>query len=369
MMTVPFVDLRAQHCALESQITAAVARVINRCDFILGEAVAEFEREFAQFIGSSHAVGVSSGFDALRLSLTAAGVGPGDEVLVPANTFIATALAVSAVGAVPVFVDVEEGTYGVDPARIEAAITPKTKAIIPVHLYGQACDLERLVAQAQAHRLVLIEDACQAHGARFAGRRVGTFGLTGCFSFYPAKNLGACGDGGIIVTDNSTIAQQLRVLRDCGRVDKYRHAVKGLNARLDTLQAAILRIKLPLLEQWNALRAAHAQRYRTILGEVRQVHTPVVASQRTHIFHLYVVRVQQRDKLQKFLADQGVQTGVHYPLPLHLQEAYAELGYQSGSMPVAEQVAGEILSLPMFPEMTETQIQYVCDSVKRFYRT
>ena len=362
-MNVPFVDLQAQHRALDAEIKTAIGEVLGKCDFILGGAVEQFEREFAGFVGARHAIGVASGLDALRLSMEAAGIGRGDEVIIPANTFIATALAVSAVGATPVLVDVDEATFNIAPALIPPAITPRTKAILPVHLYGQPCEMDEIMAIAREHRLVVIEDACQAHGARYKGHGAGTLGLTGCFSFYPAKNLGACGDGGMIVTADAGFADKLRTLRNYGQKQKYIHVEKGGNSRLDTIQAALLRVKLRHLADWNLRRTEQAARYAQQLAGVSAMRTPVTAPDRTHVFHLYVVRVPRRAELQKYLADRGIQTGIHYPIPIHLQQAYVSLGKGRGSFPVTERVADEILSLPMFAEMTEAQIDYVCHEV------
>lgn len=368
MSTVPFVDLQAQHGALQTELAAAVAAVMQNCDFILGRAVEEFEKEFAEFVGAQHAVGVGSGLDALQLSLRVAGIGAGDEVLVPAHTFIATALAVSAVGARPVLVDVDETTFNVDPASIAAAITARTKAIIPVHLYGQPAEMDAIMAVAQQHHLAVIEDACQSHGARYKGRATGTFGLAGCFSFYPAKNLGACGDGGMIVTDDALFAERLRLLRHYGQKEKYVHVEQGVNTRLDTIQAAILRVKLRHLAHWNALRARHAERYRDGLADLAAVKTPRVAPDRTHVFHLYVMRVARRTELQQFLARRGVQTLIHYPVPVHRHAAFADLGYARGRFPVAERLSEEVLSLPMFAELTEAQIATGCDAIRAFFQ-
>jgi dTDP-4-amino-4,6-dideoxygalactose transaminase len=368
MSAIPFVDLQAQHQALHAELSAAVAEVMQSCDFILGHAVEAFEKEFAQFVGAQHAVAVGSGLDALRLSLQAAGVGAGDDVLVPANTFIATALAVSAVGARPVLVDVDEATFNLDPMRLESAITPHTKAIIPVHLYGQPAEMDAITAVAQRHHLVVIEDACQSHGARYRGRATGTFGLAGCFSFYPAKNLGACGDGGMIVTNDALFAERLRLLRHYGQKEKYVHLEKGGNTRLDTIQAAILRVKLRHLRHWNELRARHAERYTDGLANLAAVKTPRVAPDRTHVFHLYVTRVARRTELQAFLSRRGIQTLIHYPAPLHRHAAYADLGYPRGCFPVSERLSEEVLSLPMFAELTDAQIATCCETVRAFFQ-
>jgi len=361
-MTIPFVDLPAQQRSLQAELEAVFREVIGKCDFILGDAVDQFEKEFAAFVGARHAIGVGSGLEALKLSLKVAGIGIGDEVIIPANTFIATALAVSAVGATPVLVDIDEATFNIAPPLIVGAITTRTKAIIPVHLYGQPCDMDEIMAIAQQHKLVVIEDACQAHGAKYKGHGAGAFGLTGCFSFYPAKNLGACGDGGAIVTNNDAVAMRLRRLRNYGQECKYVHIERGVNTRLDTMQAAILRIKLRHLGEWNQARVRHAARYS---AQLRGVQTPVVAPNRTHIFHLYVIRISRRDALQKQLTTAGIQTGIHYPIPIHLQQAYAALGKGRGSFPVTERLADEILSLPMFAELSDLQIDFICAAVQQ----
>ena len=359
-MNIPFVDLPAQHRALETDLKAAIGEVLTKCDFILGGAVEQFEREFAQFTGAKHAISVGSGLEALRLSLEVAGIGSGDEVIIPANTFIATALAISAVGAKPVLVDCDEVTFNINPALIPAAITSRTKAIMPVHLYGQPCEMDEIMAIAHDRRIVVLEDACQAHGALYKGRGAGTFGLAGSFSFYPGKNLGACGDGGAIVTNDDALAARLRRLRNYGQERKYVHIERGVNTRLDTMQAAILRIKLRHLGEWNQARARHAARYS---AQLRGVRTPVAAPNRTHIFHLYVIRTYRREALQKQLAAAGIQTGIHYPIPIHRQEAYADLGFGIGSFPVTERLSEEILSLPMYAELTEEQLKHVVHSV------
>ncbi len=365
-VAVPFVDLRAQHRALQTELQAALARVLDRSSFILGEEVAQFEQEFAAFTGAAHAVGVGSGLDALRLSLIALGVGEGDEVIVPANTYIATALAVSACGARPVLVDAEERTFGIDPARIEEAITPRTKAIVPVHLYGQPCDIDAVMQIAARAKLSVVEDACQAHGARTNARACGTFGDAGCFSFYPSKNLGAAGDGGMVVTNRPDVAARLRLLRDYGQDKKYHHVVKGFNSRLDGLQAAILRTKLPHLTRWNEQRAAHAVEYAAALPGGETVRLPTTISAPGHVYHLYVVRVPNRDALVRHLAARGVQTGIHYPIPIHLQAAYEDLGCSRGRFPVTERLSEEIVSLPMYPELGAGQLQTVADAVTEF---
>lgn len=362
METVPFVDLKAQYRSIADDVQREMARVLESTQFILGDAVSEFERAFATYLGVDHAVGVGSGLDALRLALEALGIGPGDEVIIPANTYIATALAVSAVGATPVLVDCREDTYQIDPELIEAAISPRTKAIMPVHLYGQSADMDAIAAIAEAHGIEVIEDAAQAHGTRFNGRHSGTFGRVGCFSFYPGKNLGAYGDGGMAVTNDGEVAERLRSLRNYGQRVKYEHVVKGTNSRLDTLQAAVLGVKLPHLDRWNGLRAERAAQYDELLAGTGAV-VPVRDPRSTHIYHLYVLRVEHREEVQRRLSDRAIQSGIHYPIPIHLQEAYRDLGFAKGAFPVTEYVSDRILSLPMFPELTVDQVKRVAGSL------
>ena len=360
-MRVPFVDLQAHHDPLRAELDAAIAAVGRRGDFILGADVQAFEREFAAYLGAPHAVGVASGLSAIELALRAHGIGPGDEVITAANTFIATVLAILAVGATPRLVDVDAGTYTIDPDRAADAVTPRTRAIVPVHLYGQPADLDAIGALAERHGLVVVEDAAQAHGARYRGRRAGTFGDSAAFSFYPSKNLGAWGDAGLVVTKDAAVAERLRALRNVGQRAKYVHGDVGTNARLDTVQAAVLRLKLPHLERWNALRRAHADRYRERLGD--GIHVPSARPDREHVYHLFVVQVDRRHEVQAQLKADGVETGIHYPVPVHLQEACASLGYRRGDFPVTETAADRILSLPMFPELTDAQIDYVSEQL------
>lgn len=361
---VPFVDLARQTRALATELRPAMDAVMERGDFILGEAVERFEQDFAAWLGTRHAVGVASGLDALRLALLGLGLGPGDEVILPANTFLATALAVTAVGATPVVVDCDERTQQVDVAQLAAAVTPRTKALIPVHLFGHPADMDGVAAVASKHGLAVIEDAAQAHGAQLGDRRCGTFGDAGCFSFYPAKNLGAFGDGGMVVTGDEALALRLRELRNYGQRDKNVHATLGGNSRLDTLQAAVLGVKLRHLDAWNARRVAHAARYSELLADTGLV-LPWTQAGTSPVFHLYVVRSTKRDELRTHLATAGIQTGIHYPTPVHLQPAYASLGYRRGQFPVAEKLAGEILSLPMFPELETGEIERVAEAVRR----
>ena len=361
---VPFVDLKAQYQTIRDEVRAEVDNVFESTQFILGDAVEKFEHDFASYLGVKHAIGVGNGLDALRLALEAAGIGAGDEVIIPANTFIATALGVSATGAKPVLVDCREDTYEIDPALIERAITPKTKVIMPVHLYGQAADIAAIVEIARNHRLEVIEDAAQAHGTRFLGQRCGTFGLAGCFSFYPGKNLGAYGDGGAVVTNDDDFARRVISLRNYGQKQKYVHVEKGTNSRLDSVQAAILNVKLRRLDDWNAARRAHAALYSDSLAH-HDFIVPSVDPRNEHIFHLYVIRTRHRDELQKHLNSLGIQTGIHYPIPIHLQEAYRDLGLSKGSFPVTEKLADEIVSLPMFPELSPHQIELVLEALSK----
>ncbi len=364
-MNVPFVDLRAQHRAIRDELNQAIQGVMERADFALGQDVARLEEEFATLCGARYAVGVDSGLSALKLSLLAYGVGPGDEVIIPAHTFIATAAAVTFAGAELVLVDVDPTTYNIDLAQIEAAITPRTRAIIPVHLYGLPAEMDAILQLAEKHGLVVIEDACQAHGARYHGRRVGSLGHAAAFSFYPTKNLGGCGDGGMLVTDDPQVAEQVRVMRNCGQKIKHRHELPPYNHRLDTLQAAILRVKLRYLEGWNLARRRNAALYSELLAG-SGVATPVESPDCTHVYHVYAVRTALRDALQAQLHEQGIGAAIHYPVPIHLQPFYANDGFRKGQFPATEQVCDEILSLPMFPELTVEQVRYVTGKVIEF---
>ena len=367
-VAVPFVNLQAQYQALAAEIRAAVDEVLTDCNFILGRQVHEFEQAFAAQVGVAHAIGVSSGLDALRIALAALDIGPGDEVIVPANTYIATALAVSSMGARVVLVDCDASTYNLDPAKLERAITSRTRVVIPVHLTGQPADMGPILEIAERRGLQVLEDAAQAHGARYRGQTCGSMGIAGCFSFYPAKNLGAAGDGGMIVTQNGKLAQRARKLCNYGEVVKYEHAEKGFNARLDTIHAAILQVKLPHLDGWNQKRAQNAQRYRHKLAKIPGVGLQGVLSDCTHVYHLFMIQVARRDALRQFLQDHGVQTGIHYPTPIHLQAAYADHGWRKGDFPVAEEATSRIVSLPMFPELTAEQIDYVCERIGEFVK-
>lgn len=361
---IPFVDLLAQYETIADEVQRAISHVLHTTDFILGRDVALFEEEFAAYCEASYAVGVDSGTAALELALRACDVGPGDEVITVANTFIASAFAITHAGATPVLVDIDPQTSMMDVAAVERAITPRTKAIIPVHLYGHPVDMDPLLAIAARHGLAVIEDACQAHGARYKGRRVGSLGHMAAFSFYPGKNLGAYGDGGAVVTNDSWLAERVRMLRNYGQREKYHHVEIGYNRRLDTLQAAVLRVKLRHLDAWNAARRTHAQRYRELLADT-PLALPAEADYAEAVYHLYVVRTRNRDELRAALHEQGVASGIHYPVPVHLQEAYQSLGYTQGCFPVTEQHAREIVSLPMYAELTQEDIGYVVSSVGR----
>ncbi|MBL8132623.1 MAG: DegT/DnrJ/EryC1/StrS family aminotransferase [Anaerolineae bacterium] len=360
---VPFVDLKAQYSALAEEVNAAIARVMQRGDFILGEDVRLFEQEFARWCGVSQAIGVDSGTSALELVLRAYDIGPGDEVITAANTFIATVFAITYTGARPILVDIDPDHYTLDVAALERAITPRTRAVIPVHLYGQAADMDDILAVAARHGLKVIEDACQAHGALYKGRRAGSLADAAAFSFYPAKNLGAYGDGGMIVTDDPALAECLRMMRNYGQSRKYYHDTHGYNRRLDTLQAAVLRVKFRHIDAWNAARRSHAAAY-TALLQGAPVITPQVAPYNEAVWHLYVIRTGERDELARQLSEQGIATGIHYPVPIHLQKCCQNLGYGQGDFPLTERYAKEILSLPMYAELSDSAITGVAHAIQ-----
>jgi dTDP-4-amino-4,6-dideoxygalactose transaminase len=368
MQTIPFVDLNAQYETIKDEVNSAIQKVLSECNFILGSQVEEFENAFAEFIGVKHAVGVSSGLDALRIALMSLNINSGDEVIIPTNTFIATALAVSAVGARPVLVDCDYRTYNIDVILIEQAITPRTKAIIPVHLTGQSADMDPIMEIARKHSLYIIEDAAQAHGTLYKNSPCGSIGDMGCFSFYPGKNLGAYGDGGMITTDDPKLAERLKILRNYGQKVKYDHVEKGLNVRLDTIQAAILNVKLKYLKHWNQLREIHADKYRKLLNGVGDLQFQQLADYSTHIYHLFIIETEFRNELQKYLLEAGIQVGIHYPIPIHLQPAYNDIGYKEGDFLQSERLAKRMLSLPMYPELTDKQIHYVADKIHEFLK-
>ena len=365
IVLIPFFDATQQYQQLKKEIDAEIAGVFRNGRFILGPQVEAFEAEFAAYCGARFAVGLANGTEAIALALAACDIGPGDEVITAANTSVFTALAISMVGAQPRFADIDPSTYTLDPSQLEASLSPRTRAIIPVHLYGQPADMSSIVAVARQHSLYIVEDACQAHGAKYRGQRVGSIGHLGAFSFYPTKNLGAYGDGSVAVTSDAALAEKLRWLRDGGRADRYRHVVRGYNSRLDEIHAAVLRVKLRYLDEWNESRRALAALYSQTLEDT-SVMIPVEASYAEHVYHLYVIRSRARDTLHRYLADCGIQTHMHYPIPVHLQPAFAGLGYPSGSFPESERACDEVLSLPMFPELREEQVAMVCETLKRW---
>jgi len=364
---IPFVDLKAQYDSIKDEIDNVIQNVLDNTNFIMGEELKKFEVEFARFCDVKYAIGVANGSDALILALKACGIGGGDEVITVPHTFIATTEAVSNVGGKIVFVDIDPKTYTIDVSKIEDKITEKTKAIIPIHLYGQPADMDSIMELAKKYNLKVIEDAAQAHGAEYKGKKVGSIGDAGCFSFYPGKNLGAYGDAGMVVTDNEEVANRIKMLRNHGRLTaKYEHEIEGYSSRLDNLQAAILRVKLRYLNEWNESRRENAKKYNELLSNIAGIITPYEADYAKHVYHLYVIRTVNRDKLREELKSEGVATGIHYPIPLHLQPAYNYLGYKRGDFPVAEKASQEILSLPMFAELTDEQIEEIVKFIKYF---
>lgn len=374
-MTIPLVNLARQYETIKDKVMASIKRVLESSAFILGEEVKQFEEEFASFCGAKYAIGVSSGSSALHLALIACGVKEGDEVITTPYTFIATTEAISRVGAKIVFVDIDQRDYNIDVSKIEEKITERTKAILPVHLYGHPADMDAILKIAKKYGLKVIEDAAQAHGAVYKSqggsgdllqveRKVGGIGDVGCFSFYPGKNLGAYGDGGMVVTNDGEIAHKVKLLRNHGRREKYEHLIEGYNYRLDTLQAAILRVKLTRLDEWNEVRRSRAKLYNDLLSDT-DIITPLQREYAKHVYHLYVIRTKERDKLGKHLESRGIATGLHYPIPLHLQEAYSHLGYKRGDFPAAERCSREVLSLPIFPELTEQELKRIATVIKK----
>jgi len=364
-MKVPYFDLPAQIRSIRPELDAAIARTLDSCAFCLGPEVAQFESEFAAYVGARHCVGFNSGTSALHVALRLLGVGPGDEVVTTPLTFVATSCAIAYVGARPVYVDVEEGTMNLDPLNLERAITPRTKAVMPVHLYGQPFDVDPIAAICAKRGLPLVEDAAQAHGARYRGRAVGTFGVLSAYSFYPAKNLGACGEGGALVTDSPEHAKRAASLREHGSTTRYYHDELGYNYRMEGLQGAVLRVKLAHLPAWTAERRRIAHRYHGLLSRTPLL-LPLEAPGSESVYHLYVVRHPSRDRLREHLQSRGVGTGLHYPLPLHLQKCFADLGHRPGDFPVAERAAQGCLSLPIYPGMTDEQLQYVAAMIADF---
>ncbi len=361
-MGVPFVDLKAQYHSIKAEIDAALLATMESCAFTLGPEVAQLEKDFAPYAGTTYAAGVNNGTNALYLPLLAAGIGAGDEVITVPFTFIASASAIAYTGATPVFVDIDPVTFTMDPAAIEAAITPRTKAIVPVHLFGQMADMDAIMAIAKKHNLFVLEDAAQAHGAEYNGKRAGSFGDATGFSFYPGKNLGAAGEGGMTVTPHAEINRKVRMLRDWGAEKKYHHEIIGYNMRLEGMQGAVLRVKMKYIEKWTEMRRDAAERYRTMF-EGTGVKTPVALANRRHVYHIYAVRTPNRARWQEELTRKGIQTGIHYPFPLHTLQAFDYLGYKQGQFPHAEKAAAEVLSLPMYPELQAVQQEEVVAAV------
>jgi dTDP-4-amino-4,6-dideoxygalactose transaminase len=366
-MEIPFINLSRQNVFLKEQVISKIKEILENCQYILGEEVEKFEKEFAEFCGTKYGVGVSSGSDALFLSLKALGIKEGDKVITVPNTFVATVDAISRCGAKPSFVDIDPLDYTIDSKKIEEKITNKTKAIIPVHIYGHPANMEKITELAKKYNLHMIEDACQAHGAEYKGKKVGSIGDVGCFSFYPTKNLGCYGDGAIITTNNKEVVEKLKLLRNYGQKEKNFHEIRGYNHRLDGIQAAILRIKLRYLDRWNEKRREHAKLYNKLLENV--VEIPIERSFVKAVYHLYIIRTKERDNLKDYLAKKGVSSLIHYPRSVHLQKAYTYLNHKEGDFPITEKYSKEILSLPMFPELEEKEITYIADKIKEWKKT
>lgn len=363
-MKVPFLDLKIQYQSIRDEVAVAIQQVLDNTAFAGGPFVADFEKEFAAFCGCKYAIGVNSGTLALWMTFLCLGIGYEDEVITVPNTFIATAEAISFCGAKIVFVDIEEKTYNMNPDLLEDVITPKTKAIIPVHLYGQMADMDPIMEIAKEHNLFVIEDACQAHGAEYKGKSTGSIGDVGCFSFYPGKNLGAYGEGGAVVTNNDELAGKIRMFRDHGQERKYYHSIVGWNSRMDGFQGAVLSVKLEHLKNWNEARRENAKVYNNLLADIDGVIIPGEVDYGKHVYHIYAIRVKNRDALIRALAEKDIHCGIHYPIPIHLQEAFQFLGYGKGNFPETEKCADELISLPMFPELTKEQIEYVVSEIK-----
>ena len=366
-MNIPLVDLQINALPLKEEILSRIGDIISKCNFILGSEVSDFEKAFAGYSNCTFGVGVANGTEAIHLALRASGIKAGDEVIIPANTFIATALGVSYTGAIPRLVDMNETSFLIDTDKLEKAITPRTKAIIPVHLYGRMSNMEIISALAKKHDLIVVEDAAQSHGAELNGEKAGSTGLAGCFSFYPGKNLGAYGDGGLVTTNDEKLSESLQALRNYGSPKKYYHPVRGYNCRLDTMQAAVLSAKLPHLDSYNSSRYDIACRYNQALENSGDLILPDIPEKGAHVFHLYVIRTPKRDKLLSHLNNAGVGAGIHYPKPIHLHGAFSDLGYKRGDFPIAEKVSDEILSLPIYPELNDEQFNYVVKKVREFF--
>lgn len=368
-MKIPFLDLKKQYESIKDEIDPAIQNVINNTAFILGKPVTDFETEFAKAHDVKHCIGVSSGTDGNHLALWSLGLKSGDEVIIPANTFIATAWGATLCGATPVFADCEPESYNIDPVKVEEKITPKTKAIVAVHLYGQPADLDPLKEIAAKHNITLIEDAAQSHLAEYKGKRIGGIGTSASFSFYPGKNLGAFGESGAVTTNDDDIALKVRMYRDHGSVKKYYHETFGHNYRMEGIQGAVLGVKLKHLNDWTDSRRSAAKKYKEQLSEVKEVLLPAEMPYAKHVYHLFIIQVPERDKLMNYLNENGVSTGLHYPVPLHLQKCFEQLGYKKGDFPNTEKLADNCLSLPMFPELNDDQIGYISDKIKSFYKS
>ena len=376
-MNVPFLDLKAQYATIKEEVKPEIEWVLDNTAYVMGKPVFSFEKAFAEAHQVKHVLGTSSGTDGNHIALWAHGIGPSDEVIIPANTFIATAWGVTLCGATPVFVDCQPDSYNIDPQKVEAAITSKTKAIVAVHLYGQPADMDALKAIAKKHNLILVEDAAQAHLAEYKGKPVGGLADASSFSFYPGKNLGAYGEAGAVATNNDQLAEKMKMIRDHGAKDKYYHITYGHNYRMEAIQGAVLKVKLKHLPDWTQKRRQVAEKYRKLLSGVEQIKVPVEMDYAKHVYHLFVIQVRssdkdnrshKRDALRGFLAEKGIATGLHYPVPLHLQQCFSHLGYKKGDFTVAEELAEQGLSLPMFPELTDAQIEYVVENIKDFFK-
>lgn len=366
-MKIPFLDLKANYLSVKDEVLKAINEVLDNTAYILGEKVTNFEKEFAKMQDVKFCYGTGSGTDGNHLALWALGIGAGDEVIVPANTFIATAWGATLCGATPIFVDCEPDSYNLDAKKIEAAISPKTKAIVAVHLYGQPADIDAIAAVAKKHQIYLVEDVAQAHLAEYKSKKVGGLGITSSFSFYPGKNLGAYGEGGAVATNDEGLALKIKMHRDHGASQKYHHELLGHNYRMEGIQGAVLGVKMKYLNDWTNKRREVAKKYKSLLSELKNIILPAEMAYAKHVYHLFVIQAEKRDKLQTYLNENGISTGLHYPIPLHMQKCFANLGYKKGDFPVTEKLAENCLSLPMFPEMTDEQISYVCGKIKEFY--
>lgn len=365
-MKIKFVDLARQNKIYKKKFMHALEEIVSKAEFTMGKTLQKFEKNFANFCGKKYCIGVNSGTDALKIALIGYGVSSGDEVITVPNSYFSTAAVISEIGAIPIFVDINKRNYTIDTDKIEAKITNKTRLIIPVHLYGHPADMKPILKLANRYKLKIIEDCCQAHGAKYEGKRV-PYTETGVFSFYPGKNLGGFGDGGAIVTDNNNLAMQARYLRNDGSIKKYYHNIFGFKSRLHSIHAAILNVKLPYLSQWNKLRRRKAKLYNNLLKNIADIKTPIESKNVYHVYHLYVIEAKLRDQLREYLAKEGVATNIHYPIPIHLQKPYKQIGFKEGDFPITERLAKKILSLPLFPEITDAEIKYISRKIKDFY--